>query len=207
MHNVTNYFLVNLSCADLMMSALNTLFNFIYMKDRDWIFGSIYCTINNFIAYLSVAASVFTLMAISIDRYIAIVRPLKPRMTKTCARIFLVIIWSSSILLSLPTLLYSTIWTFPYKDKTLNVCFLLWPDGPPPLSKYDYVYNIVYFSLTYLVPITAMGICYGKISCVLWGKSTLRENACNDQVHQRKLIAKRKVVKMFIAVVIIFAIC
>ena len=34
MHNVTNYFLVNLSCADLMMSALNTLFNFIYMKDR-----------------------------------------------------------------------------------------------------------------------------------------------------------------------------
>ena len=36
---------------------------------RNWIFGSIYCTINNFIAYLSVAASVFTLMAISIDRY------------------------------------------------------------------------------------------------------------------------------------------
>ena len=52
----------------------------------------------------------------------------------------------------------------------------------------------MYFSLTYLVPITAMGICYGRISCVLWGKSTLRENACNDQVHQRKLIAKRKVI-------------
>merc|ERR1712018_269755 len=146
-------------------------------------------------------------MAISIDRYIAIVRPLKPRMTKPCARIFLGIIWSSSVLLSLPTLMYSKVWTFPYKDTKLHVCFLLWPDGPPPLSKYDYVYNIVYFSLTYLVPITAMGICYGKISFVLWGKSTLRENACNDHVHQRKLIAKRKVVKMFIAVVIIFAIC
>ena len=104
-----------------------------------------------------------------------------------------------------------------------------------------YRYNIVYFTLTYIVPITAMGICYGKISFVLWGKSTVRENATSDLVHQRKLIAKRKVinhlkfdvvhydriilsilqisnskyrttimfqvVKMFIAVVIVFAIC
>ena len=39
-----------------------------------------------------------------------------------------------------------------------------------------------------------MGICYGKISFVLWGKSTVRENATSDLVHQRKLIAKRKVI-------------
>jgi hypothetical protein len=34
MQNVTNYFLVNLSFADLMMSCLNTIFNFIFMKNR-----------------------------------------------------------------------------------------------------------------------------------------------------------------------------
>lgn len=34
MQNVTNYFLVNLSCADLMMSCLNTAFNFTFMKSR-----------------------------------------------------------------------------------------------------------------------------------------------------------------------------
>ena len=34
MRNVTNYFLVNLSMADLMMSCLNTVFNFIFMKNR-----------------------------------------------------------------------------------------------------------------------------------------------------------------------------
>lgn len=34
MHNVTNYFLVNLSTADLMMSCLNTSFNFTFMKSR-----------------------------------------------------------------------------------------------------------------------------------------------------------------------------
>ena len=34
MQNVTNYFLVNLSFADLMMSCLNTIFNFTFMKNR-----------------------------------------------------------------------------------------------------------------------------------------------------------------------------
>ena len=54
-------------------------------------------------------------------------------------------------------------------------------------------YNIVYFILTYIVPIVAMGICYGQIGAVLWGKSIIRENACNDLAHERKLRSKRKV--------------
>ena len=34
MWNSTNYFLVNLSIADLLMAVANTLFNFIYMRDK-----------------------------------------------------------------------------------------------------------------------------------------------------------------------------
>ena len=34
MWNTTNYLLVNLSIADLMMTLLNTLFNFILMRDK-----------------------------------------------------------------------------------------------------------------------------------------------------------------------------
>ena len=67
-------------------------------------------------------------------------------------------------------------------------------------------YNIVYFILTYMVPIVAMGVCYGRIGGVLWGcngggganggnggEPALRENACNDIAHERKLRSKRKV--------------
>ena len=64
----TNYFLVNLSITDLLLTVLNGLFNFIYMRDNNWIFGDIYCTINNFVAYVTVAASVLTLTAITLDR-------------------------------------------------------------------------------------------------------------------------------------------
>ena len=66
----TNYFLVNLSFTDLLMTILNGLFNFIYMRDNDWPFGSVYCTINNFVAYYTVIASVLTLTAITLDRYV-----------------------------------------------------------------------------------------------------------------------------------------
>lgn len=61
---------VNLSIADAMVSSLNVTFNYIYMLDNDWPFGELYCKISQFIATLSISASVFTLMAISIDRWV-----------------------------------------------------------------------------------------------------------------------------------------
>ena len=67
MRNVTNFFIVNLSLADIMVSTLNVIPSFIGMLN-EWPFGALYCKISNFIAILSVSASVFTLMAISIDR-------------------------------------------------------------------------------------------------------------------------------------------
>jgi hypothetical protein len=54
-------------------------------------------------------------------------------------------------------------------------------------------YNIIYTILTYVVPILAMGICYGRIGSALWGKGIIRENACVDLAQQRKLMCKRKV--------------
>lgn len=68
MRTVTNYFLVNLSIADAMVSTLNVTFNYIYMLNSHWPFGTLYCKICQFVAVLTICASVFTLMAISIDR-------------------------------------------------------------------------------------------------------------------------------------------
>lgn len=70
MRTVTNFFLLNLSLADLLMATLNCVFNFIFMLNSDWPFGAVYCTINNFIANVSVGSSVFTLVAITLDRLV-----------------------------------------------------------------------------------------------------------------------------------------
>lgn len=69
MWTIPNAFIANMSLSDLMMAVLNCIFNYIHMRDREWVFGGFYCTINNFIAIVTVAASVLNLTAMSIDRY------------------------------------------------------------------------------------------------------------------------------------------
>jgi len=70
MRTVINYFLVNLAVADALISVLNTLFNFVYMINNNWPFGRAYCRFAQFIAPCTISASVFTFMAIAIDRSI-----------------------------------------------------------------------------------------------------------------------------------------
>ncbi|XP_021930461.1 tachykinin-like peptides receptor 86C isoform X2 [Zootermopsis nevadensis] len=205
MRTVTNYFLVNLSISDLMMSLLNCIFNFIFMLNSDWPFGAAYCTVNNFVANVTVAASVFTLVAISIDRYMAIVRPLQHRMSRRRARLALAVIWLASGLLAVPCLLYSTTMTKRYaNDQRRIVCYMRWPDGSYPTSMTEYMYNLVFLGLTYLVPVTAMAVCYTLMGRELWGSRSIGE-LTQRQSHSIK--SKRKVVRMFILVVSIFAFC
>nr|CAD7406818.1 unnamed protein product [Timema poppensis] len=65
-------------------------------------------------------------------------------------------------------------------------------------------YNVVFLALTYLVPVTVMAVCYSLMVRELWGNRSIGE------LTQRQLDAiksKRKVIQMFILVVIIFALC
>ncbi|KAL7023259.1 hypothetical protein ACKWTF_012541 [Chironomus riparius] len=204
MRTVTNYFLLNLSISDLLMASLNCVFNFIFMIDSDWPFGYVYCIINNFIANVSVAASVFTLVAISFDRYIAIVKPLHHRTSRKKARIFLFVIWFTSCVLAAPCLIYSQISTKRYSNgKTRTVCYMLWPDGGYPTSKMDYIYNIVFLILTYAIPIFVMIFCYSLMGRELWGSRSIGEHT-ERQLESMK--SKRKVVRMFVMIVTMFAV-
>ncbi|XP_063229068.1 tachykinin-like peptides receptor 86C [Bacillus rossius redtenbacheri] len=205
MRTVTNYFLVNLSAADLMMSLLNCVFNFIFMINSDWPFGATYCVLNNFISNATVAASAFTLVAISVDRYMAIVRPLQHSLSRSKAGVALVVVWLSSGSLALPCLLYSNVLTMRYASgQSRIVCYMMWPDGKYPNSLIEYMYNVVFLALTYLVPVTVMAVCYTLMARELWGNRAIGE------LTQRQLEAirsKRKVILMFIIVVSIFAVC
>lgn len=140
MRTVTNYYLLNLSVADLLMSSMNCIFNFIFLLNNDWPFGSVYCTVNNFIANLSVASSVFTLVAISLDRYMAIVKPLRHR-SRIKSKLIMVGIWLLSGLFAFPCLLYSKTRVNRYANgKSRTLCYMLWPDGRHPTSKADYMW-------------------------------------------------------------------
>ncbi|XP_046391630.1 tachykinin-like peptides receptor 86C [Ischnura elegans] len=205
MRTATNCFLVNLSVSDLLLSILNCAFNLVFMLDGDWPFGAVYCSFSNFVANCSVAASVFSLTAIAVDRYLAIAHPLKHRKSKRRARWVLGGIWSCSSLLALPCLLYSTTRMQWYSNGEARcVCFMLWPDGKFPTSVTEYTYNVIFLGVTYAMPLTVMAVCYSLTGRVLWGGGSIGEMTRRQAL---AISTKRKVVRMLVLVVGGFGVC
>ena len=68
MRTVTNLFLLNLAIADFLLASGNAAFNFVFMLNSHWPFGSVFCVISNVVANLTVSTSVFTILAMSLDR-------------------------------------------------------------------------------------------------------------------------------------------
>ncbi|XP_037074767.1 tachykinin-like peptides receptor 99D [Pollicipes pollicipes] len=130
MRTITNFFLVNLAVSDCMMSTMNITFNFVYFLNSHWPFGEAYCKIVQFVSVLSVSASVFTLVAISIDRYSAIMHPLQPRMSRRWTLFATIAIWLVSAGLAAPLYEASQTFTFIYEDNSIRtLCYFKWPDG------------------------------------------------------------------------------
>uniref|UniRef100_G1PT07 Neuromedin-K receptor n=1 Tax=Myotis lucifugus TaxID=59463 RepID=G1PT07_MYOLU len=196
MRTVTNYFLVNLAFSDASMAAFNTLVNFIYALHSEWYFGANYCRFQNFFPITAVFASIYSMTAIAVDRYMAIIDPLKPRLSATATKIVIGSIWILAFLLAFPQCLYSKTKVMPGR----TLCYVQWPDG----SKQHFTYHVIVIILVYCFPLLVMGITYTIVGITLWG-GEIPGDTC-DKYHEQ-LKAKRKVVKMMIIVVVTFAIC
>lgn len=108
MQTVTNVFILNLAIGDLLMAILCIPFTFTSnLLLHQWPFGSIMCRVVCFAQAVSVFISAYTLVAISIDRYIAIIYPLRPKMTKRHSHYLIAFIWFVALLTPLPTALLS----------------------------------------------------------------------------------------------------
>lgn len=103
MKTVTNYFIVNLAVGDILMTVFCVPFSFVSMLVlRYWPFGAVMCKVVNYSQAVSVLVSAYTLLAISIDRYMAIMRPLKPRLGKTAAKMVVAGVWTGALATAAP---------------------------------------------------------------------------------------------------------
>jgi tachykinin-like receptor len=59
-------------------------------------------------------------------RYIAIIYPLRPRLTGRIVLTIIVCVWAASIALALPNIIYAETYVFPQNGRT--ICYLNWPD-------------------------------------------------------------------------------
>ncbi|XP_035670154.1 QRFP-like peptide receptor [Branchiostoma floridae] len=93
-------FLINLAVADLVMAVFCMPFTFTDVMLQQWLFGSVMCPLVRFFQVLSVSVSIFTLVAIGVDRYQAVMYPLRMRMSKSRAKQVVAIIWIMSFALA-----------------------------------------------------------------------------------------------------------
>ncbi|XP_073478078.1 substance-P receptor isoform X1 [Aquarana catesbeiana] len=199
MRTVTNYFLVNLAFAEASMSAFNTVINFTYAIHNHWYYGLIYCKFHNFFPISAVFTSIYSMTAIALDRYMAIIHPLKPRLSATATKIVICVIWSFSFCMAFPLGYYADVYPMEGGD----ICYLNWPDSEEN-RKYEQVYQVLVFCLIYILPLLVIGCAYTFIGMTLWASEIPGDSS--DRYHEQ-VVAKRKVVKMMIVVVCTFAIC
>ncbi|OXU27414.1 hypothetical protein TSAR_003759 [Trichomalopsis sarcophagae] len=141
-----------------------------------------------------------------VRRYVAIVNPLKPRMGKRTTLCIALAIWAVGAVLSLPMLLFYTTFTHNFPNGEVRViCYPSWPDQDNSGQSYnEYLYNVIFMILTYFLPIGAMTFTYARIGVELWGSQSIGEATQRQLDNIRN---KRRVVKMMMVVVMIFAVC
>lgn len=74
---ITNYFVVSLAFADILVAMVVMPFNFSVQFYNEWIFGPVICDLWNSSDVYFTSTSILHLCCISVDRYYAIVKPLK----------------------------------------------------------------------------------------------------------------------------------
>lgn len=206
MRTVTNYLIVNMAVADLLLTAFNmpVTIKLIATGTMDWsggVFADILCKILPFIQYLSIASSVLSLAAIAIDRFLAIMYPLKRYITFPISYGMIAIVWIVGIGVNSPILYAMEI--IVYEADNQSYCFEIWTPAFKEEANKDF--TIVLFVVFYVVPLLTMSVLYSFVVHELWVRKVPGNQTAENQ--QRNDKSRKKVLKMLLAVVILFALC
>ncbi|XP_062377227.1 type-1 angiotensin II receptor [Sardina pilchardus] len=102
---VANVFVLNLAVSDLTFVLTLPMWATFTATGYHWPFGGFLCKASAGLVIFNLYTSIFFLTALSIDRYLAIVHPVRSRRRRTLvyARLTCVLIWVFALVLSVPT--------------------------------------------------------------------------------------------------------
>ena len=198
----TNYYIVNMAVSDL----LGPLFNWpLYASEgmltpnilinEPW--ASPVCKLGMYFRVVSQVVSVLSLMLIALDRFVAIVFPLKAIMMNVKIRmIFLSLSWLIPIVGGLPYALFAKI--IKVEDQTF--CRFLMNDGRST------VFIGVGFVCVYLFPLLTIIVLYSAIMKTL-KRRPRSGNLPKAQENVKRRQQNQRIVKILISIVFAFFIC
>nr|XP_034958973.1 neuropeptide FF receptor 2 [Zootoca vivipara] len=207
MRTVTNLFILNLAVSDLLVGIFCMPTTLVDNIISGWPFGNIACKMNGMVQGISVSASVFTLVAIAVDRFRSIVYPFKQKLTIWTAVVIIVVIWVLAIAIMCPSAVmlkveesrhFRVMLGYGNRTSPIYWCREDWPNQD--MRK---IYTTVLFANIYLAPLSLIVIMYARIGITLFNTSLPASGKKGQERHSvcRK---KLKVIKMLIIVALLF---
>lgn len=198
MKTVTNMYILNLAISDLLfLTSLPFLVTTTLL--HHWIFGTAMCKIYFVLFSINFFTSVFSLTALSADRYLAVCHPVRSGQYRTTTISFFVclVIWSVSFFVMLPIILYST--TLPNRFfKSKDSCTIHWPDDQPIPA--DKAFTWYTFLLGFAIPVSMISVLYLLVIIRLQHVGPAIKSKERKRSH-------RKVTRMVLAVISVYIMC
>ncbi|XP_051793739.1 B2 bradykinin receptor-like [Acanthochromis polyacanthus] len=190
--NVVEIYLINLAAADLILMLSLPFLAVNVQKRFNWNFSETMCKLLPFSISMNAYCSIYIVVLVSIDRYLALVHPLTHgRMRRPfCAKLACVVVWCVCFLLNVPVLICREVEHHP--EKNVSRCILSYSDQT------DKAINILNVILNFIIPILIISFCTLKIIQAL--RNTLRDSYSTEGKEQ-------KATTLILAVLLAFLIC
>uniref|UniRef100_A0A4W3I5R3 Type-1 angiotensin II receptor n=1 Tax=Callorhinchus milii TaxID=7868 RepID=A0A4W3I5R3_CALMI len=192
---VANIFLLNLALADLIFIITLPVWAAYTAMGYHWPFGGFLCKMCSTFVLINMNASIFLVTCLSIDRYLAIVHPMRSRSKRTLiqARVVCTVVWLLAAVTSLPnTFLRDTV---SYESWNKTICAFQYPER----HKEQWIFGMALLKilLGFLIPSFIILTCYFLIlRSLMQAYHITRSKQTNNEAF-----------KVILAVVIMFLFC
>lgn len=199
MRTAMNRLVLNLAIADMVV-AIFVAIQFVIGPMYEHIAGTKGKLLCKFItggtlAWTAALVSVCTLVAISVERYHAVLQPLTSRskLTKTKRKLISSGCWLAGCLWNIPLFVAVT-----FRDD-LGTCGERWPVAILPI-----VYSLGWSAVAGIIPISIMSYLYSRVVYQLWFETTPARQSASVQ---KATISRKRATVTVIAVSVIYVIC
>ncbi|XP_051900009.1 prolactin-releasing peptide receptor-like [Pristis pectinata] len=201
LHNATNFFIGNLSAADLLMCLSCVPLTLSYaFEPRGWLFGGFMCHFASLLQSATVYVSVLSLTAIAVDRYMVVAHPIRRRITLGACGAVVGAIWLLSVGLAVPATANVRYLELRQAGSDVNICEEFWRG----MERERLLYSCAVMLVSYVVPLGAVTMSYWAITIHLRRRSAPQAGWQSQATWNRR---KRKVFQLLVVSVATFAGC
>lgn len=194
----TNLLILDLSLADLSFIIFCIPFTGWDYSVGHWVFGLLWCKFNQYLIVVCALSSIYTLVLMSVDRFMAIVYPIECISYRTSKNTLYAIYikWIVILLMASPTIQMHGLIDLPLGPDQYTCRFLT--DQFNPLH-----FQIIFFITSYLFPLILIFCLYFSLLNKLWFGS--KPHGHKESL--KMLESKKKVTWLVAGIVIVFALC